>query len=232
MDGNTLPWSSCLKCPKGYASNKAGVASCDPCNPPDKFQDEVGQRHCNTPTSCPAGWYVAVEPTAIADTDCDPCPPGSYTDVTDQPSCFPCSLGTTFQPASGATKCLPVTPCTPGEFLVLPATATTDQLCTVCPGGTISNATDATSCTPCPSGHYAPRNSSACAPFSPACGANQIEVTPPTFSSDRVCEEVVSCAPGEYVVRELDREQRVNRGCATCGHGTYSSVDNAANCTR
>jgi hypothetical protein len=87
---------------------------------------------------CPAGKYF---PPGTNTSECLLCPAGKY------------------QSESGMEICKGVTPCTPGMYVSredAPGNAAPPGLCSVCPAGRMSTASDARNCTPCPAGEYQP----------------------------------------------------------------------------
>ena len=214
-----------LGCPAGFRSEASVCIQCLP----GTFQDEIGQSSCKPVTTCPLGWFISVHSTFTTDTDCDPCPAGSYSDSVDSDSCTTCTVGTDYQVNAGQVMCTPLQRCLPGEMVTATPTITSDRLCSVCVAGTFSATNNSASCEPCQEGHYSLPHSSACLAHT-TCAGSELEIVAPSAVQDRVCEEIITCSKGQRIVVDLDTTLRRNRECEDCLPGSMSDTINSPDC--
>ena len=118
----------------------------------------------------------------------------------------------TSQNLPGQTKCLPVTTCTAGMLISIPATPSSNQQCVPCPAGSISTASNSVSCSLC----------------QPELGEFQNQ-TAKTF-----CYNATHCEPGYE--QGIPGTPTSDRTCIACPSNTFTdSVDSTCqyfqNCT-
>ncbi|XP_059234209.1 multiple epidermal growth factor-like domains protein 6 [Mustela nigripes] len=143
--------SECLSCPPGHFCGASGLtAPSGPCSPGyfclERASSPIPAGHSHQGGPCPRGHFC---PSGTSHPQ--PCPPGSYSNLTGQASCFPCPAGyycpeniTTYSghpcPAGfycpRGTKYATQYPCPRGYYNPDPLTQSLD------------------SCLPCPPGHY------------------------------------------------------------------------------
>eukprot|EP00054_Salpingoeca_dolichothecata_P015959 m.92764 g.92764 ORF g.92764 m.92764 type:complete len:1636 (-) comp21744_c0_seq3:74-4981(-) len=120
-------------------------------------------------------------------------------------------------------SCIPITQCTSHEYLLFPATATSDAVCT-----------ELTNCT---HEQYAsvlstPTSDRVCSELS-ICGTSEYESLSHTFSSDRKCSALTNCTLVEY--QSVDPTGTSDRECSTLTNCTvfeYQSVNPTATSDR
>jgi hypothetical protein len=100
---------------------------------------------------CQLGSY-----SADGNEPCNPCPPGSYSNVQGSTQCTPCSPGT-FNPNFGGFVC---SNCQSGYFSANPGSA----LCDPCPADTYADQNGSSACLPCQPGYTSPPASASCSP--------------------------------------------------------------------
>jgi formylglycine-generating enzyme len=192
-----------------------------------------GARVCNgnVPSACDefGAWQVE-----------DECSPG--TPCQGAGECLECPEGSF---ASGG-QCLPFANCAPGQYVASEGTSTADRVCSTCPSGSFSLATNAATCetwTSCGPGTFAQsagtstsdRGCAACAPgtFSATDNAAAcVPCGPDSFASDpfaTTCQPWKSCVAGTYILTQ--GTSTADRVCEECGAGTYSVGSNRGKCT-
>eukprot|EP00055_Hartaetosiga_balthica_P017917 m.125036 g.125036 ORF g.125036 m.125036 type:complete len:2563 (+) comp9427_c1_seq8:916-8604(+) len=194
----TLTSDRTCGCPPGTMQSGPSCASC---TLGVTYQDEANQDSCKDVTSsCPSGQAVKTAATLTSDRVCGLCSPGTYGH---NGICEDCDLGTSYQDATGASSCKPVTmSCPPGQSTTKLPTLSTDRKCGSCGAGT--REVDGV-CVDCvlgltyqnDAGETSCKNVSSC---SPGYG----EAVPPTLFSNRVC---TPCSPGT---------QGVDGSCISC----------------
>jgi hypothetical protein len=100
----------CADCPKGSYTNLPNQTACTAIGP------------------CPAGTVEKTPATASTPPVCTQCKVGQYCAGGTTPP-EDCATGTWDNDRSPKTKCVPWTPCPGGSGVVVPGTATTDQVC-------------------------------------------------------------------------------------------------------
>jgi MYXO-CTERM domain-containing protein len=158
---------------------------------------------------------------------CTACPAGTFSsDGTGSSACSPCAAGS--WSTHGARSCLPWSSCSPGEYVSIAGSATSDRTCAICPGGTWSGVANAFSCVSwsnCPPGTFvmmtpSATNDRACT----ACAAGSFSST----ENASTCTAWTSCMPGSYVVA-LPSAQ-ADRVCEPCAAGRYTDSANQISC--
>ena len=143
----------CEPCPAGFACLEGVKASCTPSS---SYQPDPSKSSCLTCSTCPAGSYEASACTTTADSVCESCragkfsnggtssctacPIGKYSDTPGSVGCKACELGsvTGYIANIGTTSCLS---CSPGSY------SNDGQHCLDCDGnGQYSDKTGAYSC--------------------------------------------------------------------------------------
>lgn len=217
-------------CAPGEFVKHAGSATSDrECTPCDggTFSLEGNAFECTAWTTCGAGSFVAEAGTFAHDQTCDGCPSGTFTEV------------------DGQTECSSWTECQPGEFVVSAGSAVLDQACEPCALGTFSVNANADSCTPdgeCPAGTHQTAAGTADSPAQcedcdegEFCAGGDTPSEPcatGTWDHDEdpatACAAHTECLAGSYVQRA--GTNRLDRLCAPCPSGTFSTDPNVATC--
>lgn len=248
---------SCVSCPAGQyyssacSSLTASPGTCATCS----FRVNYCPAGSTAPipcTSCtPGNWTNALCSTS-SDTQCIPCPAGSYcSNPTTQNFC---TAGSTYCP-TGVTGPLTCTVCATGYYSVSACNTTTNtqcKPCSVCSIGTyrtsICTSTNDTRCAPCSAGiSYSPSsNASTCIPCS-VCPAGTYRTLQCTLSTDTVCVPCDAginynpssnasacipcgaCAVGQYLIAACNTT--ANIVCAACPAGSYDASGGGSNST-
>lgn len=186
---------------------------CAPCDT-GTFSSGKDADACTAVTICVDGAeYESNFPTSTSDRVCSDCDNKA------------CELGTEFRIGSCAGTsnkfdCVPVSTCSPGTYISVRATLTSDRHCSDCDVGEFTDEPNRLTCMsvsePCPAGKYeitSPTGSvnRACADCKPghfcvggdaepiavrgACQDSEIQSSPPTSSTDRICVSLVGSAP-------------------------------------
>eukprot|EP00051_Salpingoeca_urceolata_P006478 m.85467 g.85467 ORF g.85467 m.85467 type:complete len:2344 (-) comp14846_c0_seq1:181-7212(-) len=101
---------------------------CLPC-PAGSYQDTADQLACLTHKTCNPGSFVATQPTAQRDRQCEACAPGTSSNANNARQCDACAPSS-YQPAAGQAVCLPWSaPCAAGTEERRPPSATADRSC-------------------------------------------------------------------------------------------------------
>jgi hypothetical protein len=213
-------------------------------------------RTCTPLKVCPAGTYVSKNPTATTDRECTPCTGGQFSSQANVDMCKPwkiCAASETESVAPDLTSdrvcsacgsgkyslqgvCTLLTECTSAQYESKAATATADRACTAisdCAAGNKQTApptrTTDRQCAPCGANSFSTqKNSDTCANWT-VCSATQYETSAPSTISNRVCNNLTVCTQGQRI--KTAAGATTNRECETCLNGTYSTTDNATNCT-
>ncbi|GMI41164.1 hypothetical protein TeGR_g7773, partial [Tetraparma gracilis] len=116
------------------------------------FSDTYTDEHCaaDCATTCPVG-----QQPNMADTGCEPCAPGTFSDTDGVERCTPCQPGEYNADVGGTVGCVP---CSAGSV----ASGLASASCDLCPPFTYSASDGATECTACEMGANAPEGSSSC----------------------------------------------------------------------
>lgn len=215
----------------GTVSTIVNARDCSACTEGTDYQDQPGQSTCIPVTICFPGEEVAQSALVDKNRLCDPCDAGKFSGTTNAETCTNCPAGF-YQDQPGQDHCKALTICQPGSEESTGPRDDRDRGCTICPAGKYSNGINEGGCSTCPSDTWAPANSSACIPWHEECDAlTEFESIAPTRVNDRVCESIVTCVPGQFVVEDLDVDELSNRVCHDCGQGEYSDTDNSPTCT-
>jgi len=154
---------------------------------------------------CPPGFKSLSTSPLI----CEPCAPGSYSNMTMSTSCILCAAGERSVATSriiepgGATVC---EACDAGFYSRVGSSE-----CQGCSAGFFSPMA-ASACNPCPIGYFSGPQATSCS----SCPANQTTFHP----GSSAC--IFICLPGQYRSNESV--------CQVCQPGTYSDVPNAVEC--
>jgi alpha-tubulin suppressor-like RCC1 family protein len=198
-----------------YCTNLSPNYNCT-CNP--NFIGDPDIAGCTI--LCQAGQY------ATNLTNCEFCPPGTYTDTTGAPNCFPCPAGT-YNNEWGADELSDCKKCPTGGYSEPKAT-----YCSLCIHGYTNDPgmthTDDSTCTPCPLGTYG---------YYGECYSCEKG----KFSVDAVAKRCRNCPPGHFINSEASLSCEAcpagtsSRGgttsCASCPAGTYSKAG-SKDCTK
>lgn len=173
-------WEDCIACPKGKFQDSPGQSICNPC--PNGTDSPTGADICRP---CQAG-------TVYYNSSCVQCPDGFYTHMMggdERPVCMPCPNNTWSNSISGGCRLCPsqstssggtgiqgclcfgglelsivsnvpyCTRCVAGQYA-----APFSNRCVLCPSGSFSRNSAASSCVSCPNGHawFAPSGSLSC----------------------------------------------------------------------
>eukprot|EP00049_Salpingoeca_infusionum_P013605 m.253764 g.253764 ORF g.253764 m.253764 type:complete len:1317 (+) comp15488_c0_seq1:101-4051(+) len=244
--------SECIECAPGYACRNGCTASACRLG---SYQDRYGQDVCKTCsagkftgdqgdtrgysscakwTSCTPGTYISSPGTSTADRSCTLCADGTFTSEINQDSCYMWSnclrdqyvlqVGT----SSSDAQCVDKTLCSPGQYVSLEATATTDRVCTDCDTGKYSDANNAQECmvlSTCMAGEYvstAPTLSTdrTCMPCS--------DDTFSTEANQNECDSFTHCPAGTFISKpgSMSSDQQ----CSTCSVGYFASEENQQVC--
>ncbi len=209
--GSATANRTCTSCAAGTFSSGPNAASC---------------------TACAAGTSAGANATS-----CTPCAAGTYA-AAGAGSCEACSSDTWDHDNNSATACVAKFTCSVGMQIDSPGSATADRTCTPCTAGKFSSGTNAVSCTDCSAGTYsgAPgaASCSACTAgtYAPAGSSTCTECLSESWDHDSnpatACAERAACAAGTRV--DNPGSATVNRTCADCSAGTYSSLLNVPSC--
>lgn len=185
------------QCPNGTFSTVGAknIASCTSTAPPGFYSIGGVQTICpvgsycpsstQAPVQCPKGTYNENKGKYLQ-SDCLPCPAGTYCDRTGTSYPTPCPKGKT-SATVGAKVSTVCKSCTPGTYCpnrfsgVLP-----------CPAGTYSSTSDAIKCTPCDPGVYLPGTSNRNQNIPPAVVCPQGSYCPGGYG------EPTQCPAGRY----------------------------------
>ena len=216
--GNRSAGRTACECVSGFEGEDGGP--CAAC-PVGTFKSTRGSANC---TQCPAG-TASVALNATSNATCATCPAGFYA-LAGSANCTHCPANsdTLGNRSTSVTACLcdpgytgnnggPCQACRAGTFKPDAGNAS----CTLCPVGSASNATSATSngtCGRCPGGSYAPEGSAVCA----SCPANSQSAGGSSGSED-ACE----CSPGFSGAN--------GQTCSSCPAGTFKDMPGSGNCT-
>ena len=186
----------------------------------------TSDRTCNATTICRAGSGVRAQPTATSDR-----------------ACVQCDAGFNYQDDPTSEGCNPVAQdCAADAFTVQPATSSSDRQCTplrTCEAGTMVDVRPTVSsdreCRPCNglTAFQSLPNQDACASVTECLEAEdqvfaheptsgEFELTAPTSSSDRQCQQLTSCTYGERVARPHTATS--DRVCGLLEFGTALEV--------
>ena len=167
--------------------------------------------------ACPAGsWCATGSPI--------PCAAGHVAPHNDTPTCDKCQGGT-YQGQEGGTAC---TACEVGHYCPVGAVAPDS-----CPGGTFSNATNASSeahCILCPLGHHCPRGSSTPRPCTPGAFAGALgskECTQCDVGHEQPLPNATRCEPCRMGFFAQNPGQQECSQCLT----RLSSAEGSSSCT-
>ncbi len=178
---------------------------------------------CVEAGGCPQGTVQVSPATKQAPAECDPCPAGSYCAGAETENVV-CSDGMWDDDSDPATPCISKTNCTPGQFVFMEGTSTTDRTCISCLPGWFSDVPNADNCdqwqicepgtyvespgtgasdrecSECADGTFSDMsNASSCTGWSTCAAPSFREAAAPSSSSDRECEP---CAPPARTVED------------------------------
>lgn len=191
--------SACYKCPSGYVQPHEGRQDCIPC-PPGWFQsDSAPAQECKP---CPKGEYQSLP----AQSHCEECPAGRYTDEEGQPDCKPCLAGS-YQPDKRQDHCIE---CSQGKYQDVAAATT----CNVCKPGFYANETNQNFCTPCPQGRFQPH------PEQSDC----IDCDVGMYQDQTGQSSCKACDPGTFTNKTTQKE------CEPCPQGYYQPQSGQIDC--
>jgi alpha-tubulin suppressor-like RCC1 family protein len=243
--------SQCLaqgSCPAGTVQTAAGSATsaavCTPC---------VAGQFCAGGTSpqiaCPDGTWDNDSDPATACVDKTTCVAGTYVtspgSTTSDRTCASCASGT-FSTEANTAVCTAWTLCGPGSFVTNTPSATVDRTCSPCPAGQFSSSNNQSSCQAqgsCGAGSVetaagtptSPAICQTCQPGNYCAGGTNPPAACPAGTWDQdgsaasPCVAKTDCVPGSFVATEGGA--LVDRVCASCGSGEFSTSNNAASCT-
>jgi hypothetical protein len=202
--------TSCLQVPKCAPGSRRAVpptwttpGACTPCLVGLEYQEETDAVSCKRVSTCGDGSYAAAAPTATSDRRCEPwqrCGGDKYVAVAgttssdvvceDRTVCSADDYEAEPATATSDRVCATAVTCGRGMYVAVTKTATSDRVCSLCLPGTYQGQDDANAarCTPCSDGTYAATAGAAgCMPVTVCNQSQEIEVAPPTASSNRVC---------------------------------------------
>jgi hypothetical protein len=216
--------------------------SCEECAN-GTFTSKANQDACQPWTDCSPGKYVAAQGTKSADRSCANCAAGTFSDQVNASQCVPpgsCGAGTKQTKPATPTSPPVCEPCVAGQYC--PGGT---QPPVACGAGSAGRGTwdhDGNSTTPCIAwktcsgtevetspGTATTDRTCGCAAGLTRNAQGTCECAPGTFSSNGVCTRLTVCMPGQFVSRAGNpgRDQQ----CSPCMAGTYSTTENAAQCT-
>ncbi len=216
-----LTLSLCSPCAAGTYKSSDGPGSCLPCAV-GKYSG-IGSTICNecpTGNSCPtassdpiqcnSGWYQ----DQYSQTNCKPCPAGTYAEVKGLITCAHCPAG--YMSSARSSLC---TPCNTGYYSSSYGSAS----CYECGPGTYQNLAAQTGCIPCPVGYYEDEMGKTQCKACPAgtynnqtgmSTVNACVVCPPsTYNANTGSAECTACPP--------DSKSEINATICTCNNGSY-----------
>ena len=193
--GSATADRDCQDCPSGSvrpappSGHTGGIASCLQCTLGSSYVADPALL-CAAVRTCSPGEGVVSPPTTVADRECAPCAPGTYSSAAallanpDAP-CSPCPPQT-YQPGPGASACIAQSAPCDGvtEYAIGAATPTSDRAC-----GAVKT-----------------------------CGPDEYEFAAPTPTSDRHCRPRGYCRSGQYSTAQPTAFSRIE--CAACPAGT------------
>lgn len=124
--------AACDACPRGKHQPSSGRSSCEPCNAPGTFQDELGGAACKV---CPAGYknktLSSLPQSGVPRLEdaCDACTEGKYNHADGAGVCFECPIGT-YSESTAQRACQP---CLGGKTTLKKGSASASDC--VCPDG-------------------------------------------------------------------------------------------------
>ncbi len=238
----------CGGCVAGtYNDVNSDAAQCKPC-PDGYYYPSYRGTSCLTISTCPAGQGQKTAGTKTANVVCEACAIGTYKGTAGNVACTMCTGG--YADQTGQTACKPFTPCTPGQYVSVQGTTTTNVVCTACAGNWWTVAGTETSCTVCRAGKY--KMQSTCVACT--CSGGQYYANCPAASNAPQCiaclggdQSVSLCAIGNQPAVVCDGTQQSDPGCAACPAGkqkpdgskrwcelcpigTYKSAPSTGNC--
>lgn len=199
--------------------------------------------------SCPFGSYDSDANPETPCSDWTVCEPGQYVirdgDPTRDRSCAGCPTGT-FSSEDNAESCEPWRDCGIDTVVAELPSASQDRGCEPCAAGTyaeqpnLSECVEVGECAPgtrvvAPAGQHTPPQCSSCAAGSFCPGGDTPELPCSGQEWDHDANPATACAPltvclaGQYV--DEAGTSTSNRSCEPCQLGSYSSEDNAPECT-
>lgn len=224
-EGSAARDQRCAECPEGETSTGRNAAACLPLE------------------SCPGG---TVELPAADDEgpSCAPCEPGTFCAGGSAPV-QPCVDDTWDHDSDPRTPCLALTICSPGEYIDVAGTSTSDRECAACPEDQYSSSENSPRCTQdgeCPAGTQQtapatdqhPPDCEACAPgeYCPGAGTPGQACSSGTWDHDAdpstPCADHTECLPGTYVAVAGDALTDVT--CEACAPGTFSTAADSLEC--
>ena len=200
---------------------------------------------------------MTVAPTPTNDRECVACGQGTFTDEANLPECEAwkvCLPGShtvassaasatsnrvctsceprTYTVETNAAECTDILNCSPGEFVFAEPTPSTDRECAACPAGEDEEGGKGGGGDE--GGGGGPDGGSGEDEADGGSGA-QLDGGPvrwSTFSANpnaKQCADHKVCIPGEFVAQ--DATNTSDRICSPCHDGTFSTANNAAECT-
>jgi len=175
---------------------------------------------------CPSGSYFNQ-----LSTNCEPCPPGSFSTAINSRTCISCYPGTyqTLQGKDFCSYCLPgsyssivgatmCTPCNAGYYQPMQKQTS----CIACQVGTFQDKPGGENCVECPPGQYQPntaQDSCLQCPVGTSCPVNGMTEPVPCLKSEyQPNQGQTSCNPCTLGTESI---QQVKTQCTACSAGTY-----------